>query len=89
MVKHTQIIRRLQQTNWLSVFDHFVGLAQNWLICNLRFNKFNESNKKQTIVKYLKVNGTGTRTFYVILSLLKQAMSHSQHGCYLLGGKEG
>ena len=27
MVKHTQIIRRQQPTNCLSVFDHFVGLA--------------------------------------------------------------
>ena len=27
MVKHTQIIRRQKPTNYLSVFDHFVGLA--------------------------------------------------------------
>ena len=27
MVKHTQTIRRLLPTNYLSVFDHFVGLA--------------------------------------------------------------
>ena len=27
MVKHNQIIRRLLPTNYLSVFDHFVGLA--------------------------------------------------------------
>ena len=27
MIKHTQIIRRLLPTNYLSVFDHFVGLA--------------------------------------------------------------
>ena len=27
MVKHTQTIRRQQPTNFLSVFDHFVGLA--------------------------------------------------------------
>ena len=27
MVKHTQIIRRQKPTNFLSVFDHFVGLA--------------------------------------------------------------
>ena len=26
MVKHTQTIRRLWPTNYLSVFDHFVGL---------------------------------------------------------------
>ena len=27
MVKHTQTIRRQQPTNYLSVFDHFVGLV--------------------------------------------------------------
>ena len=31
MIKHTQTIRRLLPTNWLSVFDHFVGLALNGL----------------------------------------------------------
>ena len=27
MVKHTQTLRRLLPTNYLSVFDHFVGLT--------------------------------------------------------------
>ena len=27
MVKHTQTIRRLLLTNYLSMFDHFVGLT--------------------------------------------------------------
>ena len=27
MVKHNETIRRQQPTNYLSVFDHFVGLA--------------------------------------------------------------
>ena len=27
MVKHTQTIRRQETTNYLSVFDHFLGLA--------------------------------------------------------------
>ena len=27
MVKHTQVIRRQQPSNCLSMFDHFVGLA--------------------------------------------------------------
>ena len=27
MVKHSQTIRRQQPTNYLSLFDHFVGLA--------------------------------------------------------------
>ena len=31
MVKHTQTIRRLLQTNCLGVFDHFVGLAHKQL----------------------------------------------------------
>ena len=31
MVKHTQTIRRQKPTNWLSVFDHFMGLALKWL----------------------------------------------------------
>ena len=32
MVKHTQTIRGLLPTNYLSVFDHFVGLALKGLI---------------------------------------------------------
>ena len=28
--KRTQAIRRQQLTNYLNVFDHFVGLAFNW-----------------------------------------------------------
>ena len=32
MVKHTQTIRQQQPTNYLSVFDHFMGLALKWLI---------------------------------------------------------
>ena len=31
MVKHTQTIRRLLPTNYLCVFDHFVGLTLKWL----------------------------------------------------------
>ena len=31
MVKHTQIIRRQQSTNCLSVFDHFWGFVLKWL----------------------------------------------------------
>ena len=36
MVKHIQTIRRLWPTNYLSVFDHFVGLALEWLISILK-----------------------------------------------------
>ena len=32
MVKYTQTIRWQQQTNYLSVFDHFMKLALKWLI---------------------------------------------------------
>ena len=32
MVKHTQTIRKQQPTNYLSVFDHFMGLALKGLI---------------------------------------------------------
>ena len=32
MVKHTQTIRQKEPTNFLSVFDHFVGLAFKKLI---------------------------------------------------------
>ena len=45
MVKHTQIIRRLVQTNRLSVFGHFVGLALKGLklfffkLINMALNK--------------------------------------------------
>ena len=43
MVKHTKKIRRLLPTNYLSVFDHFVGLALNGL------------NRKRNYLNYTKV----------------------------------
>ena len=36
MVNHTQTIRRQQQTNYLSVFDHFVRLALQGILSRLR-----------------------------------------------------
>ena len=36
MVKYTQIIRRQQPTNCLSVFDHFVGLVPKGLIWHIQ-----------------------------------------------------
>ena len=36
MVKHTQIIRRIFQTNCLSVFDHFAGSALKGLIFEVK-----------------------------------------------------
>ena len=43
MVKHTQTIRRLLPTNYLSVFDHFARLALNGL------------NRKRNYLNYTKV----------------------------------
>ena len=36
MVKHTQTIRRIFQTNCLSVFDHFAGSALKGLIFEVK-----------------------------------------------------
>ena len=38
MAKQTQTIRRQQPTNYLSVFDHLVGLVLQRLIENLIFS---------------------------------------------------
>ena len=38
MVKHTQTLRRLLPTNYLSVFDHFVELPRKGLIRNLNYH---------------------------------------------------
>ena len=35
MVKHTQAIRRQEQMNCLSIFDHFVGLVHKRLLTNI------------------------------------------------------
>ena len=55
MVKHTQTIRRQQQTNCLSVFDHFVGLALKGLTDDMYFQwiqmKDTISNSWKEIVK--------------------------------------
>ena len=37
MFQHTQTIRRQQPTNFLSVYDRFLGLALKGLICNYGF----------------------------------------------------
>ena len=37
MVKHIQTIRRQKPTNYLSVFDHFVGLRLKELILEAKF----------------------------------------------------
>ena len=41
MVNHTQTLRRFSPTNYLSVFDHFVGLAFKGLI--LHFTNIEEA----------------------------------------------
>ena len=50
MVKHTQTIRRLLVDNCLSVFDHFVGLACEGLICDVLRGlvSYNPKNMKNT-----------------------------------------
>ena len=48
MVKNTQTIRRLLPANYLSVFDHFVGLALKGL--NLSSNFFPLSSEAVTSV---------------------------------------
>ena len=39
MVKHTQAIRRQQPTNFLSVFDYFLGFALKGLSCCINLEK--------------------------------------------------
>ena len=46
MVKHTQKIRRMLPTNFLSVFDHFVGLAFKRLILSYIMLKSGQTNFK-------------------------------------------
>ena len=53
MVEHTQIIRRQQPTNCLSVFDHFMGLALKDLIHFSSVLYFYSSYKRfQWVQKY-------------------------------------
>ena len=47
MIKHTQTIPRQQLTNFLSVFDHFVGLAFNMWIHVILEAKFGDDSKKR------------------------------------------
>ena len=61
MVKHTQIIRRQQATNCLSVFDHFVGLALKGLTGFSRYLSVG--------VKYLQILFTRIVTAITNLSL--------------------
>ena len=58
MVRHTQTIRWLLQTNGLSVFDHFVGLALKGL--NLLFVKI------QMIMKLIHRNPMRKNSFWNI-----------------------
>ena len=64
MVKHTQTIRRLP-TNYVSVFDHFVGLALKGLIIN------SSSLQRVTVKKYFEETDppmvSQVYIFYVII----------------------
>ena len=55
MVKHIQTIRRLLPTKFLSVFDHFVGLARKGLI-----DRFIISWKISFILKWCRIEQSMT-----------------------------
>ena len=47
MVKHTQTVRRLLPTNYLSLLDHFVGLALKGLRKKFAHENFESVNLKE------------------------------------------
>ena len=56
MVKHNQAIRRLLLTNFLSVFDHFVGLVLEGLLLDITFPDFMASQHvPESQEKFLKM----------------------------------
>ena len=64
MVKHTQTIRRLLPTNYLSVFNQVVGLAlkefmlaeQGFRSFSLRWSKFSLEMKKIALIVYANLH---------------------------------
>ena len=84
MVKYTQTSRRLLQTNYLRVLDHFVGLALGFLtntftksqkICLIDFcvafkrNRLTERKNKLVVKQLIKVKNKDTSTSKRILKL--------------------
>ena len=61
MIKHTQTICRQQLTNFLSVFDHFVGLALKGLrrdvspLTEIQYLQIEPSKKKKHTNEDMKV----------------------------------
>ena len=51
MVKHTQIIRRQQSTNCLSVFDHFLGLVLKGLRPLARSKKISVAFRTESLLR--------------------------------------
>ena len=60
MVKHTLTIRRVLPTNYLSVFDHFMGLAFKWLSF---INYFSEMQKNSRCIALMNVPYRVPKTF--------------------------
>ena len=61
MVKHTQTIRRLLPTNYLSVFNQVVGLALKEFmlaeqVFSLRWSKFSLEMKKIALIVYANLH---------------------------------
>ena len=63
IVKHTQTIRRQQPTNCLSVFDHFLGLVLEGLICSF-FDAF-----KVAVIFFVEI--ASNKLYKVVNSVLQ------------------
>ena len=71
MVKHTQIIRRKNSTNFLSVFDHFVGLT----LIGLNKTCFEVNSQKSKKIPMMK-------SFLVKLQALRDLVTGIFTGIY-------
>ena len=69
MVKHTQAIRRLLLTNFLSMFDHFVGLVREELISSSK-NAIKKKKDYDSILPLL----TNSNVIDLAWSKLQQAL---------------
>ena len=65
MVKHTQATRRLLPTNYLSVFDHFKGLALKRLRLILELAEGVENNDIGRVDRILQYDPVGRKNFNV------------------------
>ena len=87
MVKHTQIIRRYQPTNCLSVFDHFVLLALKGL--NAYGPLLWISEVVSFVIKYVSKIFRKTNISYPLISCVSGSknVSFSENVAYLLNGR--